>query len=123
MKKNLFVINRVILYCSIGSLIALQSCGLFGGKAPKDSQGQLTGVLGREFEGMEIPYGMIQVPSGTFHMGQSDEDVPVTSINLNKQVTIGGFYMDDTEITNNEYRQFMVVMLTDSVDVLGQDYI
>jgi len=55
---------------------------------------------------MTRPYGMVSVPSGTFHMGQADEDVAATQINFNKQVTIGAFFMDDTEITNNEYRQF-----------------
>ncbi len=39
-------------------------------------------------------------------MGQADEDIAATQINFNKQVTIGGFFMDDTELTNNEYRQF-----------------
>lgn len=72
---------------------------------------------------MTVPYGMTTCPSGTFHMGQADQDVPATQINLNKQVTIGGFYMDETEITNNEYRQFIDVMLSDSVDVLGEQYI
>ncbi|MCS7005237.1 MAG: SUMF1/EgtB/PvdO family nonheme iron enzyme [Cytophagales bacterium] len=54
-----------------------------------------------------VPYGMVVVPPGTFHMGQADEDITSSKINLNKQVTIGGFYMDDTEITNNEYRMFI----------------
>ena len=31
--------------------------------------------------------------------------------------------MDETEITNNEYRQFITVMLTDSVEALGEEYI
>ena len=31
---------------------------------------------------------MTTVPSGTFHMGQSDEDVPATHINYNKHCNI-----------------------------------
>jgi sulfatase modifying factor 1 len=42
---------------------------------------------------------------------------------MNKQVTIAGFYMDETEITNNEYRQFVNAIMTDSVEALGEDYI
>lgn len=72
----------------------------------KTIEGELVGVDGRSGWTQTVPYGMVVVPSGTFHMGQSDEDVAATQINYNKQVTIGGFYMDDTEITNNEYRQF-----------------
>jgi len=52
------------------------------------------------------PIGMVYVPSGTFHMGSSDEDINYTYTARNKAVSISGFWMDATEITNNEYRQF-----------------
>lgn len=91
----------------------LQGCGLFGGGG-NAMEGELIGVQGREWEAQVVPYGMTVVPSGTFHMGQADEDITSSKINLNKQVTIGGFFMDDTEITNNEYRQFIT-------NILGED--
>jgi len=56
---------------------------------------------------MGKPIGMIYVPPGTFHMGPSDEDVNYNFTARNKQVSINGFWMDATEITNNEYRQFV----------------
>lgn len=100
--------NSVLFF--MGLTIALQGCSLFGGLfggGDFDDGGELVGVPGREGWEMTVPYGMVSIPSGTFHMGQADEDVAATQINFNKQVTIGGFYMDDTEITNNEYRQFV----------------
>ena len=39
-------------------------------------------------------------------MGPSDEDVNYAYTARNKQISINGFWMDATEITNNEYRQF-----------------
>lgn len=117
--NKLGVISKLGFLMSLGAAVFLQSCG--GGSY--DGGGDLVGVLDREGWVMTVPYGMTTCPSGTFHMGQADEDVPATQINLNKQVTIGGFYMDDTEITNNEYRQFVEVMLNDSLDVLGEQYI
>jgi gliding motility-associated lipoprotein GldK len=39
-------------------------------------------------------------------MGPSDEDPTYAYTSRNKQVSISGFWMDATEITNNEYRQF-----------------
>jgi formylglycine-generating enzyme len=42
---------------------------------------------------------------------------------MNKRVTIVPFYMDDTEVTNHEYRQFVNSMTTDSVSVLGEEFI
>ena len=86
-------------------LLALQGCGLFGGEG--SDNGELVGVSGREYDGMPTPYGMVRIPAGTFHMGQADEDPVATQVNFNKQITIGAFFMDDTEITNNEYRQFI----------------
>jgi len=49
---------------------------------------------------------MVYIPPGTFHMGPSDEDVNYSFTSRNQQISISGFWMDVTEITNNEYRQF-----------------
>jgi len=49
---------------------------------------------------------MVYIPPGTFHMGPSDEDVNFAYTARNRQTSISGFWMDATEITNNEYRQF-----------------
>ncbi|MEP2773811.1 MAG: SUMF1/EgtB/PvdO family nonheme iron enzyme [Fulvivirga sp.] len=102
----------------------LGGCGLLGlGGGGGGDQGELVGVPGREGWVMTLPYGMVPIPAGTFHMGQADEDPASTQINFNKQITIGSFYMDDTEITNNEYRQFINHLLEDSVSVLGEEKI
>ncbi|MEM6734706.1 MAG: SUMF1/EgtB/PvdO family nonheme iron enzyme [Bacteroidota bacterium] len=94
-----------IYNCSILCCVTILSgCGFFGGS--RGDQGELIGVQDRYGWEMTRPFGMVSIPSGTFHMGQADEDIAATQINFNKQVTIGSFFMDDTEITNNEYRQF-----------------
>jgi len=83
------------------SVLFIVSCG--GGS--KES-GQLTGVLDRPaWKGIN-PYGMIYVGSGSLTVGQSDQDIASSYIQRPKTVSIVGFYMDETEITNNEYRQF-----------------
>ena len=100
----------------------LTSCGLLGiggGKGKAANPGELEGVPGREGWVMTMPHGMVSVPAGTFHMGQADEDPASTQVNFNKQVTIGPFYMDDTEITNNEYRQFTNFFLVDNGTIEG----
>ncbi|MEM7101608.1 MAG: SUMF1/EgtB/PvdO family nonheme iron enzyme [Bacteroidota bacterium] len=77
------------------------------GACKSGSNGQLTGVLNRPaWKGIN-PYGMVYVPSGTLHIGPSDQDVNHTMIQRPRSISIQGFYMDDTEITNNEYRQFV----------------
>jgi gliding motility-associated lipoprotein GldK len=69
--------------------------------------GQLVGVQDRPTWNSNLqPYGMVYVPSGTFHTGPSDQDINYALIAKNRAVSIVGFYMDDAEITNNKYRQF-----------------
>jgi gliding motility-associated lipoprotein GldK len=85
--------------------------------------GQLIGIQERpSWKGIN-PYGMVYVPSGTLHIGPSDQDVSNTFIQRSKTISIQGFYMDDTEITNNEYRQF-VYWVRDSLahDLLEHTY-
>ena len=116
--RRLSVKNKLFLFLIAGVSALLQSCG-----GSVTGNGDLVGVPGREAWGQTVPYGMVVCPSGTFHMGQADEEIAHTQANLNRQVTIVGFYMDDTEITNNEYRQFMNAILEDSLDVWGEEYI
>lgn len=81
-------------------VLLLSSCG-------RQESGELTGVLDRpSWRGIN-PYGMVYVPSGQLVIGQSDQDVFSTYTQMPKSVSIHGFFMDDTEITNNEYRQFV----------------
>jgi len=86
----------------IGSfiLLILSSCG--GG-----NRGQLVGAGGRERWYQADPYGMVFIPSGSYNMGPSDQDVPYSLVSQSRTVSIHAFYMDNTEITNNEYRQFV----------------
>lgn len=69
--------------------------------------GELTGVQDRPKFYQPDPYGMAFIPLGTYVMGVGEEDVPYSKISSPKRVTVSSFYMDETEITNNEYRQFV----------------
>ncbi|MDX5443279.1 MAG: formylglycine-generating enzyme family protein, partial [Hymenobacteraceae bacterium] len=110
-------------FCKLAS-VALSVLLLGGCGMGSRSGGDLIGAEDRpEYNPQEVPYGMVACPGGTFHMGQTDQDIAATMANLNKQVTIGGFYMDETEITNNEYRQFVDAIRQDSMDVLGEEYV
>ncbi|MFN6081455.1 MAG: SUMF1/EgtB/PvdO family nonheme iron enzyme [Bacteroidota bacterium] len=88
------------------ALVALTIAGCSGG-----DRGELTGVQGRPVWFHPQPYGTIYVPTGSIHIGANEQDVPMAQIAPNKQVSIVAFYMDETEITNNEYRQFVVTVL------------
>ena len=83
--------------------------------------GQLHGVAPASKYNLSKPPGMVYIPPGTFHMGPSDEDINYAYTARNKQVSINGFWMDATEITNNEYRQF-VYWVRDSIAATLMQY-
>ena len=89
--KKLFLLASVTLL--------LTSCG-------SNDRGELVGVQGKKWH-PEKPYGMSLVPGGAFIMGRSDEDMADVLNAPTKTVTVRSFYMDETEITNSEYRQFV----------------
>ena len=82
--------------------------------ACSNKTGHLTGVQPRPYYYPEIPVGMVYIPSGSFTMGQNDHDIPFLHQSNAKSVSVQSFYMDQTEITNNEYRQF-VYWVRDSI--------
>jgi len=82
------------------ALILLAGCGSL-------PNGELIGVPDRPVWSEPDPFGMVFVPQGSFNMGPNDQDVPFALTSQAKTVTIDPFWMDDTEITNNEYRQFV----------------
>ena len=88
-------------------VVATPGCksGKSGKGLPDD--GQLHGVAPASKYNLSKPPGMVYIPPGTFHMGPSDEDINYAYTARNKQVSINGFWMDATEVTNNEYRQFV----------------
>ncbi len=87
------------------------------------NDGDLTGAPDRPKWDQPVPYGMVVVPAGSFHMGQNDQDVNNSQVAPNRQVTISSFYMDDGEISNNEYRSFIEASLTPDGQLGEQAYL
>lgn len=100
--------NKRFLYLIAVIAIATTSSSCKSGKKGSSlpNDGQLHGVAPGSRWNLTKPPGMVYIPPGTFHMGPSDEDMNYAYTARNKQVSISGFWMDATEITNNEYRQF-----------------
>ncbi len=103
MKEN----SGVNMKLQLKTVFALLVLTTFLAACGSRQSGQLTGVLDRPaWKGIN-PYGMVYVPSGTLTIGTGDEDISRTMYQRPRSISITGFYMDDTEITNNEYRQFV----------------
>jgi len=69
-----------------------------------------------------IPYGMVYVQRGSFIMGPTTDEVVDNKMSA-KRISVESFWMDDTEITNNEYRQFVHwVRDLKARELLGESY-
>tara|TARA_B110000305_G_scaffold158737_1_gene175531 strand:+ start:250 stop:1680 length:1431 start_codon:yes stop_codon:yes gene_type:complete len=90
--KNIFYLFFIALFIS--------SC------SNKNDRGELVGVKGTKFF-PDKPSGMVLVPSGSFLMGMADDDIAGLQNAPISTVSVKAFYMDETEITNGEYRQFV----------------
>jgi len=66
----------------------------------------LSGTQGKRWI-TEKPQGMAFIPGGSFTMGSTHEDLLGAQDAPVRTVTVGSFYMDETEITNNQYRKFV----------------
>ena len=113
MKYNKLSMKKLIFYSLM--IIILAGCKSSG-------EGELIGARKNSSSFYQpTPYGMVFIPQGSFVMGSGDEDIARTNLYQPKNVSVSAFYMDQTEITNNEYRQF-VNWVRDSIAryLLGQ---
>lgn len=88
--------------------------GCFGGRMSSIGRGgELVGVGGRSFT-EPTPYGMTMIKRGYLKMGIDKGDSLWGRQTPAKEISVDGFWMDETEVTNSEYRQF-VYWVRDSI--------
>ncbi len=94
--------KNVSLKISALALAAMAATGC----GPSGTGGQLVGAPNTLAYKPPTPLGMSYVPSGVLRMGASDEDIRGRNDALIRTAQMTGFYMDNTEISNAQYRQF-----------------
>ena len=94
---------------------ALTLTGCFGAKSASSAGrgGEVVGVGGKSFT-EPAPYGMTKVNRGFLKMGELGEDSLWGKNTPKKAISVDGFWMDETEVTNSEYKQF-VYWVRDSI--------
>lgn len=108
--------RKAFTYFFIVAVVLFSSC------RPDNTNKYLTlGKGGREKWFEPVPYGMVYVKRGAYNIGSNDDELydrlPT------KTVSTESFWIDDTEITNNEYRQFVYwVRDKKARELLGQTY-
>lgn len=64
-------------------------------------------TVNTDYDGQETGPGLIFVEGGTFMMGRVEENFYKDWDNIPRQVTVQSFYMDENEVTNTDYREYL----------------
>lgn len=119
-----------VLFATVGASAALTGCSLFGGgggKPTAQNPGQLStatglaynnedegGFMVSPFEGQPDAPNMVFIEGGRAVMGSFEEDVMSSRDNIERTVSVASFYMDETEIANIHWLEYLHVLGKDS---------
>lgn len=59
------------------------------------------------YEEQETGPGLVLIEGGTFTMGRVEQDVNYDWNNIPRRVTVSSFYMDETEVRNEDYLEYL----------------
>lgn len=90
------------LLLNLAWILTLTACG----RAFTGDGGELTGAHLASFS-EPTPYGMVLVKRGSFTLGNDQTDSVWGTVANTRNVSFESFWMDETEITNAKYRQFV----------------
>ena len=94
------------------AMLVLTSC-LGSRKGSEAAGGEVTGIGGSSIS-EPVPYGMVLVERGSLKMGSEKVDSLWCKDVPTRDISVDAFWMDETEVTNAKYRQF-VYWVRDSI--------
>ena len=92
---------------------AVSSCFSAKSASALGKGGEVVGVTGKTFN-EPTPYGMVRINRGYLKMGLDGKDSLWGKKTPQRDISVDGFWMDETEITNSQYKQF-VMWVRDSI--------
>jgi gliding motility-associated lipoprotein GldJ len=107
------MLSTKIKFLSLGiigsSLLIVQSCskdtsGATGWEYNNPKNG---GYLNIDYTEQETGPGLVLIEGGTFTMGRTEQEIQHDWDNMPRRVTVSSFYLDQTEITNQFYRDYL----------------
>lgn len=96
--------NKSMIMAATALLLLTASCA--GSSSASMEGGELTGGGSQAFN-EPTPYGMVLIQRGSLRLGEEETDSLWGSSTPNREISVESFWMDDTEITNAEYKQFI----------------
>ena len=76
-----------------------------------------------DYEGQQTGPGLVFIEGGNFVMGQVEEDFIKDWNNQPRRVTVSSFYLDQNEVTNVDYREYLYWLeRVYAPDLMGPEY-
>ena len=97
---------KKLLSIALSTTMVILLSGCFGSKMASSAGGEVTGVSGRAFS-EPAPYGMTLIKRGHLRMGIDKQDSLWGKQTPVRDISVEGFWMDEREVTNARYRQFV----------------
>ncbi|RLD65909.1 MAG: gliding motility lipoprotein GldJ [Bacteroidetes bacterium] len=110
--------SNLLTIALFGVLLFLSSC--FGGKGGGVGVGDVSNKTGWDYNDpdmgrfevvdyaeQETGPGLVFIEGGTFIMGRTEPDVIYDWNNIPRRYTVASFYMDETEVSNVDYREYI----------------
>ena len=118
------------LFYLLGGSVLVSACSLFGGgggKPTAQNPGQISNATGlafndedaggfmvKAYRGQPDAPNMVFIEGGRAVMGSFEEDVMSYRDNLERTVSVASFYMDETEIANINWLEYLHYLAKDS---------
>ena len=103
MKKSIYIIG-VFVTAIITSCTEYETSSITGWDYNNPKNGGFQKV---PYSEQETGPGLILVEGGTFTMGRIEQDVTYENHNVPRRVTVSSFYMDETEISNFHWCEYL----------------
>ena len=97
--------NIAFLILTFSFLILLTAC-MGSSNSAMATGGEVTGVKGAYFS-EPTPFGMVPVRKGSLKIGLEENDTLWGADTPKRDISVDGFWMDETEVSNAKYRQFV----------------
>ncbi len=104
--KKLLQLSSIVLL----SALMLTSCGKGEKSATtgwKYNDQKWGGFEKKDYEGQATGPNLVLIQGGTFSMGVTDQDVTFDWNAVPRRVTVSSFYMDETEVSNIDYKEYL----------------
>jgi gliding motility-associated lipoprotein GldJ len=103
--------SKALVFTLAGALaLYTSSCNRAGKSSTtgwKYNDAKWGGFEKHKFKEQETGPGLVFVEGGTFTMGSAEQDLTFDHNNFKRRVSVSSFYMDETEVTNFHYLEYL----------------